>query len=1789
MLKIVRYSDTDNWGTVGQFFSVRPEFGGLRVQQYSQLYPPQEASAVYVSTGDWEQFKKDCKPHFLERRPAIVKLVRDITECRYDRPVVFLVSDEDYERSYEWMIEQFLVKGFKFEGKEYRVEREVEYQLTRYTPDEITTLQPNQIFIFGSNTEGRHGKGAAKAAMAFRAIYGQARGLQGQTYAIVTKDLTINQPVSLAYIDEQLSELFGYIKAHPDKEFLMTKIGCGLAGYSVDQIAGLLRYRKIPANLRLPKEFYEVLMKPDATNSTVVKIDKEQHNKESVLCEANKTTEVLDVKLSDSFVNLHLHSNYSDGLPSPEEIVKAALEAGQPAVAVTDHGTMMGVADLYEACKKFGVKFIAGNETYLEHPLSSLLQTKQANNQLQGDYKHNGRFHQIVMAKSLQGYSNLSKLTTWSEIHNKKQGGGRKPYPLITLEKLEEFKDGLIVTSGCIGSLVPQLIVNDEPERAREILKWYQETFGENFYIELQDHDGLEIYQKLNFALVRLGQELGCQFIITADSHYLKDCHYEVHSILYCIKYGKTLSQLETDSFRYDRDLTFGKSGELAERFYYLPHELVDAALGNTVKLAESVSEYELFRDPTTPEFEVPSGHTYESWFTHICEEGLRDRFKGEEPPQNYKDRLAEELEVINSMGFASYFLVVADYIRHANEQGIRVGVGRGSAAGSLAAYATRITGVDPIHYGLSFARFLNKGRREMPDIDTDFHPGGRAEMIRYVTEKYGSKRVAQICTYGTLQSRAAIKKVAKVLGISIPDANQVAKMIPVSRGNPTKLTKMIAEDTPVPEFRERYLKDTEFKRWIDTAIQVSGALASVGVHAAGVVIAGSDIEKLIPLMVMDDGTVVTQYDMNMVPKFGFLKMDFLGLINLAIIDEAVANIKQNRGKTVDVDDLPMDDSATYTIFSRGLTEDIFQFGSKGMQGILKQLQPSTVEDLSVVNALYRPGALDSGMIPRYIARKHGKEPVEYDFPELQEALEDTYGVLVYQESVMKSSQVLAGFDDTRADQLRSVVGKKKVDKMPKERKDFLEGGTSRGFDEVKLNQFFDKVQTFGEYGFNKTVHEDTEIYIMGGNKPIKDCLPGDRVLSMNPDGSLSESTVVALHDHGMVPLWQVTFDDNSVECCTLDHKWLTKDGQLPLWKILKMGYSVWGSSKLQKETDCSPQRMHSLHLYQQNRSETQNHIVWGHSSNTEREIFALSVLPPVSGVTQKDESEQLQNFSPHTSNETKVFGNSEENICASGNSAGSCCPFEKMERRKSREISGNYNQSSVVTQECFSNGSVVDCKIGTYGVYSEYADRLFWQEETDRPNPQGQQDNHRSGWSLALFAYPRDRVVRKNTTERQNVGCGNYKTLLATNSFIDGELQFPYWGDRKSWVYSGTITEGNSGFGLDRSKVLRKPVRISFLGFRQGYDLEVDHPEHNFLLASGLCCSNSHSVGYSYLAYQCAYLKANYPAEYIAAFLSCTDVKKARQFIKLAKKSGVEVLPPDINISGENFTPSSENKVFFGLRLIKDLGDTAIQAILNARQEGEFTSLVDIFLRTRINVKALSALAYSGALDCICDNRKQLIESIKLLQDWKKKYEAMDDAAARTTESIEKRYTKLGLERSRQALETFVCENEPLNKTKTADVEFIVRKEKELSEIYNRKNFYLVEIEDDFTMDERLRKELEFTGFFITSNPVEELSQRDNFPIVNEDGVEPPDFVDVACAIIDKVYKIAKSSGNPRYELVLEDHSGTTVEAVAYYKALAKPQVIEAIENKLAFVGRFRVEPKEDDELQFMLYDVIT
>lgn len=1058
VFRVVRYSQPHTWSEVGQFYSVRQEFGGMRVLQLKELFLPTEAIATWEVSEktevDWGVLKDSAKNHLLGLTSELISVIRQMNEYQDNYPINFLVGDGKYEHSYEWCIEQWLVKGFRFQGQKYNIRHTVEYLLLP-VESKIEFLQPHQVFVFGSNTEGRHGKGAAKDAMKFGAVYGQAKGLQGQSYAIVTKDLAKGErSVSLPFIESQITELIQFAQQNPQLEFLVTKFGCSLAGYTVEEIGMLWGNKFVPANIILPTEFVKFV---DTSRE---------------ICQAQPvSTEVPVDKPVDQFVALHNHTDRSDGLGKVEDLVKAAVDAGHPAVAITDHGTMMGAIEFYDLCNKFNIKPILGNECYLEHPYSSLLSQKPLAEGLQGDYKPGARFHQIVLAKNLVGYKNLSKLTTWSELENKKSSGKGKAYPLITLEKLKEFSEGLIVTSGCIGSLVPQLIIFGELDLALQTMKEYQQIFGEDYYVELQDHDSQPIYRSLNKQLLAFAKQLGLKWVISPDTHYMKECHYETHRVFSCIKsdYNKTLRQAQESNFQYDKDLFFPTSDQLAERFNYLSVEDIEAGIASTLEIGEKVSTYDLFRPPTAPEFPLPAGVSAEEYLRQLTVDGLEEKFGYGRIPQEYSERIEYELGVINRMGFAGYFLVVADYIQWAKNQGIRVGTARGSAGGSLVAYGTGITNINPIFYNLSFERFLNPERASMPDIDTDFAVEDRDRVIQYVTQKYGKKRVSQICTYSRLTSKAAVRAVATVLEKPFSESLAVSDMIPVTRGKPEKLKKMIAEDSPSAEFRDRYQTDAEFKVWIDFACEIEDCIRGTGIHAAGILIADIDIEEYCPLMLTKDGQVATQYDMNWVERQGFLKMDFLGLNNLSIIEEAIQSIKRLREVYVDVDELPLDDPQTFAMFGRGETEGVFQFESAGMQDILRQLKPTSIDDLSVVNALYRPGALDAGMIPKYIARKHGKEEPEYIFDALKEVLGDTYGVLVYQEQIMKAAQVIAGQTPARADQLRKVVGKKLVDKMPKERADFVEGAVANGYEREKAELLFDQIETFGSYGFNRS------------------------------------------------------------------------------------------------------------------------------------------------------------------------------------------------------------------------------------------------------------------------------------------------------------------------------------------------------------------------------------------------------------------------------------------------------------------------------------------------------------------------------------------------------------------------------------------------------------------------------------------------------------------------------------------------------------------------------------------------
>ncbi|NDD44793.1 MAG: DNA polymerase III subunit alpha, partial [Synechococcaceae bacterium WB9_4xB_025] len=761
-----------------------------------------------------------------------------------------------------------------------------------------------------------------------------------------------------------------------------------------------------------------------------------------------------------AFVPLHNHSDYSllDGASQLPQMVERVKELGMPALALTDHGVMYGAIELLKLCKAAGIKPIIGNEMYV---INGSIEDPQQ--------KKERRYHLVVLAKNATGYRNLVKLTSISHLRGMR-GKGIFSRACIDKQLLKEHSEGLIVATACLGGEIPQAILRGRPEVARDVARWYQEVFGEDFYLEIQDHGSLED-RIVNVEIVRIARELGIGLIATNDAHYLTRNDVEAHDALLCVLTGKLIS--DEKRLRYTGTEYIRSEEEMGRLFAdHLEPDVVQEAIATTARVAEKVEDYDILGRYQMPRFPIPDGHTPVSYLQQVSEQGLRHRLGLDDSAAIdplYGERLTYELGIMEQMGFPTYFLVVWDYIRFAREQGIPVGPGRGSAAGSLVAYALGITNIDPVSNGLLFERFLNPERKSMPDIDTDFCIERRSEVIDYVTQRYGDDKVAQIITFNRMTSKAVLKDVARVLDIPYGDADRLAKLIPVVRGKPAKLAAMIGDESPNPEFRQKYESDPVVKRWVDMAMRIEGTNKTFGVHAAGVVIAADPLDELVPLQRNNDGQVITQYFMEDVESMGLLKMDFLGLKNLTMIDKTLELVESSLGQRIDPDQLPPQDDATFALLARGDLEGIFQLESTGMRQIVRDLKPSSLEDISSILALYRPGPLDAGLIPKFINRKHGREAIDFAHQSLEPILQETYGIMVYQEQIMRIAQDLAGYSLGEADLLRRAMGKKKVSEMQKHRGIFVKGASERGVDEKVADELFDQMVLFAEYCFNKS------------------------------------------------------------------------------------------------------------------------------------------------------------------------------------------------------------------------------------------------------------------------------------------------------------------------------------------------------------------------------------------------------------------------------------------------------------------------------------------------------------------------------------------------------------------------------------------------------------------------------------------------------------------------------------------------------------------------------------------------
>ncbi|MCD4747053.1 MAG: DNA polymerase III subunit alpha [Bacteroidales bacterium] len=741
------------------------------------------------------------------------------------------------------------------------------------------------------------------------------------------------------------------------------------------------------------------------------------------------------------FTHLHVHTQYSilDGAANIETLISKAKKYGMNALAITDHGNMYGVLKFYFEAKKQGIKPIIGCEIYV---------AKNSRFDKKGKKDRSG-YHLILLAKNMTGYRNLLKLSSLGYLE------GFYYTPRIDKELLKKYSEGLIATSACLGGEIPTVIINNGEQKAQELIEEYKEIFGEDFYLEIMNHE-LPEQKIVNKTLLDLAEKNNLKVIATNDVHFVNAEDFEAHHILICLNTGKDFD--DEKGLHYTGQEFLRTPEQMAELFADNPE-----VLSNTREIVDKIEDFKLEHKIVLPDFPLPEGfNSQDEYLKHLTYKGSKKLYP--DFTNEIKERIDFELSVIKKIGLPGYFLIVQDFINEAKKMGVTVGPGRGSAAGSVVAYCTGITNIDPINYNLLFERFLNPERVSMPDIDIDFDDEGREKVLKYVVDKYGEKKVAQIVTFGTMAAKSSIRDVARVLKLPLPEADKLAKLVPEKPGITLKQAyKEVPELTEIKNKGEALAKKT-----LSLAETLEGSARHTGTHACGVIIGPDDLINYVPLSTAKDSKLmVTQYEGKLVESVGMLKMDFLGLKTLSIIKDAIDNIYKRHDVKIDIEEIPLDDEKTFELYQRGDSIGTFQFESEGMRSHLKELKPTNLEDLIAMNALYRPGPMD--FIPTFIKRKQGKEKVEYPHPMLEEILKPTYGIMVYQEQIMQTAQIMGGFTLGKADILRRAMGKKKMDIMEQQKTIFVEGAKEKGVDKEKAENVFATMQEFAKYGFNRS------------------------------------------------------------------------------------------------------------------------------------------------------------------------------------------------------------------------------------------------------------------------------------------------------------------------------------------------------------------------------------------------------------------------------------------------------------------------------------------------------------------------------------------------------------------------------------------------------------------------------------------------------------------------------------------------------------------------------------------------
>ncbi|MBN1953637.1 MAG: DNA polymerase III subunit alpha [Anaerolineae bacterium] len=1328
------------------------------------------------------------------------------------------------------------------------------------------------------------------------------------------------------------------------------------------------------------------------------------------------------------FVHLHVHSYYSllDGLSSPRALARQAAKLGMPALALTDHGVLYGAVEFYRAAEKVRVKPIIGIEAYVA----------QRSMHDRSTVEDRRLYHLVLLAQNQAGYRNLLQLASTAMLE------GFYYKPRIDKETLAQHSDGLIATSACGSGEIARLIRQERVDEARGVVAWYREVFPGRFFLEIQEHDIPEL-EPVNRQLIAFSREFDLPLIATNDVHYARRDQADAHDVLLAIGTGKSLH--DPDRMRMEGQTFYMRSAEeMAALFSHVPE-----ALTNTVRVAEMCNVKLEFGNYHLPLFDVPEGETPASYLRALCEQGLRRRYGDRAETAAVRQRLEHELRIIHQMGFDAYFLIVWDLCRAAQERDIWYNA-RGSAAGSIVAYSLGITMVDPLANGLIFERFLNPGRVTMPDIDLDFPDDRRGEMIQYTVHKYGKENVAQIITFGTLGARAAVRDVGRVMDIPLAEVDRIAKMIPNLPGKPVAIAEALDQ---VPELQELYNTTPYARTLLDTAVQLEGVARHASTHAAGVVIADAPLVEYCPLNRPTKGDVegkesaeavlnaVTQWAMEDVDAIGLLKVDFLGLSALSIMRHACELIEQRHDIHFDLDTIPLDDPQVYRLLSSGDVAGVFQVEGAGFRRVLREMQPSRYEHIVAVLALYRPGPMEH--IPSYIKRMHGQETVEHRHPALAPILDETFGIVVFQEQIIQIASQLAGYEPGEADTIRKAVGKKIKEALLAHREKFVQGAVENDIPQETASAIFDDIEYFARYGFNKCLPGDVEVIdsttgrlvriqdIAKGYTPLQTTLTCDLNTLQLSDGQVS-----AVMNNGRKPVFRLTTALGRTIEATSNHPFLAYEG----WRLLAEletgdliavprripveGRTEWPEHHvivlghlLAEGNLCHPS---SVYFYSSDDAQVTDYVraaerfpnvqctVSQHKGTFSVYAKRLHRGEPPGVVLWAQELGIWNKCAREKEIPAAVFEltnrqlgllisrmwEGDGHINLDGRSLYYATASERMARQlqhlllrlgiisRLRTVEFPYKDGRKGYQLFITgDGNFIAFyhQIAVYFVNKKRRDTVQTLCLAE-PTSMGTKDIV----PIGVKALVRQAKQRAGTTWTQvHHDCG-----VATREF------YPNHNNGKKGYTRHTIQQLADYFDdpalrryAESDVYWDRVVDIAYVGDKATYDIQVPGT-HNFI-ANDILVHNSHAADYAVLTCQTAYLKAHYPVEYMTAL--CTvernNTEKVGAIIGECRRMDIEVLPPSVNHSLLNFAIEDRPEgpaIRFGLGAVKNVGDGAVEEIIHARGDRPFHDLGDFCRRVdmrAVNRRALECLIRAGALSDF-GPRAQLLAALDRMMD---------------------------------------------------------------------------------------------------------------------------------------------------------------------------------------------------------------